>query len=294
MVSFEWYRSFLEVYRVGTVSAAANRLYLTQPTVSQHLAALEAEIGEPLFIRTPRKMVATEKGKELYTHVAQAIDRLESVSKALRLSQSSERPLFKLGTPVEFFQERFVEILDKCSCRIWVKFGLTSELIDSLKEGDLDVVVATKKFTVVDIEYQKIAQENFLLVGSSKIEIPKFDQQKEKELEIIKQWLENQMWISYSTELPIIRRVWQKIFKIRPEFSPTYIIPNLHAILKAVQLGLGVTLLPEYICKKALEEGSIQILYSFSDPIENDLWLAYKKTDRNHPLLKQILEQISE
>ncbi|MCC3421552.1 MAG: LysR family transcriptional regulator, partial [Microcoleus sp. PH2017_07_MST_O_A] len=79
MISFEWYRSFIEVYRVGTVSGAAQVLHLTQPAVSQHVAALESALGNPLFQRTPRRMVPTDAGKRLYSQVASAIEKLESI-----------------------------------------------------------------------------------------------------------------------------------------------------------------------------------------------------------------------
>jgi DNA-binding transcriptional LysR family regulator len=45
MVSFEWYHSFIKVYRAGTVSGAAQVLNLTQPAVSQHVEALESALG---------------------------------------------------------------------------------------------------------------------------------------------------------------------------------------------------------------------------------------------------------
>lgn len=55
MVDFEWYRSFVSIYKHGSVSEAARTRMMTQPAMSQHLASLEAEVGEPLFTRAPRK-----------------------------------------------------------------------------------------------------------------------------------------------------------------------------------------------------------------------------------------------
>ena len=45
MVDLEWYRSFIAVYRFGTASGAAHALHLTQPGVSQHVAALEKALA---------------------------------------------------------------------------------------------------------------------------------------------------------------------------------------------------------------------------------------------------------
>ncbi len=51
MSDFEWFRSFVAIYRLGSVSMAAKYRMMTQPALSQHLANLEAEVGEPLFRR---------------------------------------------------------------------------------------------------------------------------------------------------------------------------------------------------------------------------------------------------
>ena len=51
MADLNWYRNFLAVYRLGSVSGAAKARNLTQPAVSQQLGALEASVGEPLFVR---------------------------------------------------------------------------------------------------------------------------------------------------------------------------------------------------------------------------------------------------
>ena len=73
MINFEWYRSSIEVYRAGTVSGVAQVLHLTQPAVSQHVAALQSVLGNPLLQRTPRRMVPTEAGQRLYTQIAGAM-----------------------------------------------------------------------------------------------------------------------------------------------------------------------------------------------------------------------------
>lgn len=46
MVDFEWYRSFIAIYKHNSLSEAAKARIMTQPAMSQHLSALEAEVGE--------------------------------------------------------------------------------------------------------------------------------------------------------------------------------------------------------------------------------------------------------
>ncbi|MCX8254463.1 MAG: LysR family transcriptional regulator, partial [Beijerinckiaceae bacterium] len=62
MAEPDWslYRTFLAVLRDGSLSGAARRLGLAQPTVGRQLDALEADLGAPLFVRSQRGLVATE------------------------------------------------------------------------------------------------------------------------------------------------------------------------------------------------------------------------------------------
>jgi DNA-binding transcriptional LysR family regulator len=72
-IAWEWYRSFLGVLREGSLSGAARALDLTQPTVGRHVAALEAHVGQSLFVRTPAGLLPTEAALSLRPY-AEAMD----------------------------------------------------------------------------------------------------------------------------------------------------------------------------------------------------------------------------
>lgn len=74
-------RAFMEG---GSLNRAAERLHRTQPQVSRLLAALEAEVGFPLFERKTRRLVPTKEAREFYAHVEHALHGLESASQAAR------------------------------------------------------------------------------------------------------------------------------------------------------------------------------------------------------------------
>ena len=58
-------RYFLAVAREGTISAAAQSLHVTQPTLSRQMMELEDELGAPLFARGRRRIALTEEGRFL-------------------------------------------------------------------------------------------------------------------------------------------------------------------------------------------------------------------------------------
>jgi DNA-binding transcriptional LysR family regulator len=62
-------RTFVEVARDGSLTGAARRLGLTQPTVGRHIDALEAALGLALFTRSPRGLTPTPAALALEPHV---------------------------------------------------------------------------------------------------------------------------------------------------------------------------------------------------------------------------------
>jgi len=91
---------------VGTVSGAAQVLHLTQPAVSQHVAARESALGNPLFQRTPRRMVPTEAGQRLYTQIAGAMrnsNQFRTKAQPPKLHKPSESVRPKNFLPIDFW-----------------------------------------------------------------------------------------------------------------------------------------------------------------------------------------------
>jgi DNA-binding transcriptional LysR family regulator len=68
LITWDHYRTFLDVVRDGSLTAAARRLGVTQPTAGRHIAALEAAVGTALFTRSSRGLQPTETALELVPH----------------------------------------------------------------------------------------------------------------------------------------------------------------------------------------------------------------------------------
>lgn len=290
MLNFEWYRSFIAVYRSGTVTGAAEARSLTQPAISQHISSLETLLGAELFLRRPRRMVPTEQGQALYTQVAPALDALEAASLQTRNPSEAVLPLIRLGAPLEYFQERAMSRLSPHCCRLKLEFGETAAMIDRLVQGKLDVVIATQQIRSASIDYQLLDREEFCLIAPSSMSIPSgFEDEGHLE-----RFLLEQSWISYSAELPIIRRYWQTRFKKRPAIEPLMLAPNIHLVLQAVKAGWGISVVPRYLCRREMEAGELRILEAPAVTVENDLWLASRRVDRNRPELANLRSLLME
>lgn len=281
MIDFEWYRSFISIYQHRSVSGAAKARILTQPAMSQHLAALEAEVGEPLFTRAPRKMIPTEKGKELYTKLVPLIENLEKMTLSIRYASASasSAPLIRIGSPAEYFTKTALGKLTVMDIRMSVHFDVAPVLLDALQKDETDLILTTQKVQVAGIDYEKLEDEHFVLVAPAGY----------PEAEETEDWMKSQKWLSYGLELPIIRRFFRVHFGKRPEIQPHCIFPDLRTILEAVEMGMGISVLPQYLIKDSLHAGKIKILFPERE-VENTIFAAYKVENKDNPYLGEVLK----
>ncbi|GIQ63123.1 LysR family transcriptional regulator [Paenibacillus cisolokensis] len=287
MIDFEWYRSFVFIYRHNSVSEAAKSRFMTQPAMSQHLASLESEVGEPLFVRTARKMIPTERGKLLYSEVAPLVEALEQLSADIKTSSLPSLKWIKIGSAPEFYQEKILPLLLKFGTCSISHFGTADKLLDILEVDKVDLIITSKKFLKPGVEYEKLCEEEFAIVAPVHWEFP-----EAKTLKAQERWLTEQKWIAYGPELPIIRRLWRERFKKRPILSTPYVIPNLHMILRLVKLGAGLSVVPTYLLETA-KEGYVQVVYQDLS-VRNELFFAYKSKHKYIPEIQQIMKVIRE
>jgi LysR family nitrogen assimilation transcriptional regulator len=92
-------RCFLATVEEGSLSAAALKLQLAQPSLSQHVARLEEELGVQLLIRTPRGVTPTESGQALANHARSILEALALAEQDVRHFAGEPRGVVSIGLP---------------------------------------------------------------------------------------------------------------------------------------------------------------------------------------------------
>jgi DNA-binding transcriptional LysR family regulator len=143
VASWDLYRTFLEVVRDGSLSAAARRLGLTQPTVGRHIAALERSIGAALFTRSQRGLLPTRAALELVPH-AEAMAAAEA---AFRRTASGEASVIGGSVRITASEIMGCEVLPPILARfcaahpaIEVELAVSNRVQDLLRR-DADIAV---------------------------------------------------------------------------------------------------------------------------------------------------------
>ncbi|AUH45017.1 LysR family transcriptional regulator [Streptomyces sp. CMB-StM0423] len=143
-VRLEWFVSFLAVIETGSFVAAAESTKRSQPRVSMHVAALEREIGLPLFDRRKRPVELTEAGVVLADHAHEILRALESAEAAMAPWRSGARGVVTLGSypsASAAFVPALLQGLARTSpeVRVVLVERSTLELDDALTSGAVDV-----------------------------------------------------------------------------------------------------------------------------------------------------------
>jgi DNA-binding transcriptional LysR family regulator len=147
MMEFELLRSFVAVAECGGFRRAAERLNLTQSTVSQQLKRLELETKRPLFHRTTRSVTLTDDG-EMLLGDARRLLQLEEAARR-RLTSPPLSGTVRLGAVEEVAGGSLPPALGRFASshpnvKLEVQIGVSSPLIEQLDAGRLDVVFAKR------------------------------------------------------------------------------------------------------------------------------------------------------
>ena len=137
-------RSFVAVVDCANFTRAAQRLHLTQSTVSQQIRRLEDNLGCKLLDREQRRVTATAEGERLLAY-ARRILALHEEAREVLLNQQSEGVL-RLGVPEDFAAERLMPILSRFGLehpgvRLEVTRGLGPELLRLYRQGEFDLLL---------------------------------------------------------------------------------------------------------------------------------------------------------
>ncbi|PZR07627.1 MAG: LysR family transcriptional regulator, partial [Flavobacterium psychrophilum] len=74
-----------------------------------------------------------------------------------------------------------------------------------------------------------------------------------------------------------LRRFWQLNFNKYPDFRPNYIVPNLNSIVRCLSSGIGLAVIPDFLCHREIENGQIQLIWEGEPKLTNTLHFATRK-----------------
>jgi len=253
MLSFRQLEAFTWTVRLKTLSRAAQRLNLAQPTVSKRVQELETECGFAVFEKKGRSVELTPRGQALYSLAEQILKLLQQVDE-MRAGEDPPRRVVRIGVTeliAQTWLPRLVNLLTEqfpwTIPRVSVDQGVT--LLSKLRSGELDLIVRTSFPLDSGITDLPVSDVAISLLGSSRLYDPEavYDGDALSGLPFLAHGPSSGSVEALST--------WMRDIGAKPEHVTE--VDSLAAQVGMAVAGMGVALLPRELFSFLLATGQL-------------------------------------
>ena len=154
MVNLDLYRVFYTVAKCGSLTRAAEELYISQPAVSQSVKQLESQLGVSLFNRTHRGMeLSAQGGKLIFDEVERALGLLGEAENRIAQTKMSATGTIRIGASDTIFEyflaDKIVDFHERFpAVKIELMADFTPDTIEKLKADRCDIAFVNLPITV--------------------------------------------------------------------------------------------------------------------------------------------------
>jgi len=276
-VDWDKLRVFHAAAEAGSFTHAGERLGLSQSAVSRQVGALEADLDTPLFHRHARGLILTEQGEILLRTVKDVMSKLDAAR--LRLSEQREKPQGELrvtttlGIGANWLAPQLGEFLELYP-DIKLRLILTDDELDlGMREADVGLrlrqpsqpdLIRRRLFTV---HYHLYASADYIRRHGQPKTLSDLDQHR-----ILSYGATGAGFLNSLNSLLTAGR------DTKNPRVPALSVNNITALRQAVQAGVGIAVLPEYLL--APDSGLVQLLPNAEMP-ELECYLVYPEEMKN-------------
>ena len=295
MVDLELYRVFYTVAKCGSLTKAAEELFISQPAVSQQIKQLESQLGGQLFIRTRKGMELSEMGgKQIFPLVENALklfnevetkysELKENATGIVRICASDTVSTHFLLPFIKEYHEKFPDVnlvLQNCT---------SSETIELLKhkKGDIGFVNLPIDDSEIDLSSMVlplhdtfVASEKFKELAGEVVDLKRLQDYPLLMLEL-----------STATRQAIVSFAHSQGIHLHPEIE----LASLELMTSLAKAGLGIACIPREFVKHELEDEKSLIEIKTNPQLPaRAIGLALPKNEGKTKAVKEFIKMISE
>lgn len=289
--------TFVTVISEGSMTAAADKLYLTQPAVSQQIRNLEEDLGVELLVRGVRSIKATPQGEVLFEYAKKIINLTQQAEIAIKSIGKQMRGQLRIGTLNSLGLHVMSPIVGRLmrhnpELSLKIDYDRGDELIKGFKKSQYDVLILPDVKTefsadLENCEQKFLLKEEMWLVGSTKDE--KMPQQiMVKDLGIFP-------LVDFTEEFPAFHReLHAKIQEQGARVLANFESSNVGTLKRVIETGLGWGFLPAHSIKKQVRSGRLNRVYVKDMHYEIDLMFYYRKNSESRALVEVFYQTLAQ
>jgi DNA-binding transcriptional LysR family regulator len=282
---------FCEVVEKKSFSKAGEAVFLSQPTVSLQIRALEQELGTRLLDRQGREIRTTQSGKVFYGYARrilqlageaeQAIEQLKGLIKGeLAIGASTIPGEYILPSPLAEFKAKYPGI------EINLLIGDTREIIQKVLNNEVDMGIVGQRERSEKLVFHSFATEKLVLIAP--VNSPWFTHE--------------QITVGELKKVPFILResgsgtrgsIERKLREVGVKEIDLNIVMragSTAAVKKAVESGAGVSIISERAIENEIKLGSLEKRTIKGLEMERDFFIVHRRGRSHSPATKSFLQ----
>lgn len=280
---------FLAAIEQGSFSAAADALHMAQPSLSEQVRRLEAELGVDLFTRVGRGLVLTEPGRTLRPHaeevVAAAEEARDSVTEVrelrggtVSLGMFGDAPYYLLTEVVERFRSRHPDV------RVRIVGQNSSEVADALRAGTLEAAVIALPVDDTGLDVRPLMAVEILFATREEERLPRrMTVERLADVPLIV------YDAHYGWEDPTRRQLWERAQRAGVALEPVVEIEDVTAAVRLAGRGVGDTIVSEAVATGSRFPRNL-LLAPFDPPLRDTFALVTRRGGRLSPATRELLD----
>ena len=281
--------TFVTVISEGSMTAAADKLFLTQPAVSQQIRNLEEDLGVELLVRGVRQIKPTPQGEVLFEHAKKILQLVQQAEIAIKSLGAELKGQLRIGTLNSIGLQIMSPIVGRLmrhnpELMLRIEYAPGEELIRLFKKSQLDVLILPEVQIEFGAELESsekkfILKEEMWLVGSGKdANLPPQISLKE---------LGKFPLVNFTDEFPGFNKTLsEKLGSTGLIAASIFESSNVGTLKRVIEAGLGWGFLPAHSVKKQVRSGRLTRTHVKDLHYEIDLIYYYKKNSEIKSLIE--------
>lgn len=283
---------FVRVAALGSLSAAARAMGMSQTMATKHLGALEERLATRLVHRTTRRLTLTEPGRNYLEAAERILADLDEAEGAVSAAVNEVRGILRLNAPVSFGVRWIVPCLATLSERhpeLHVDLGLNDRYVDLIEEG-WDVVIRIGALQSSSMIARRLAPCRTTVCAA-----PGYLARHGTPIAIAD--LARHRCLGYTLSRTVSPERWTfgRDGRASVAISGTFRANNGDALVAAAVAGQGIAYLPTFLVNDELKSGALAEIQLDHPPTElAGVYAAYPSTRRPPAKVRALIDLLAE
>ncbi len=275
---------FICVCKHSSMTKAAEELFIAQPAVSNTISEIEKNYNIKLFDRLNKRLLLTEEGKGLLLKAKETVTAFEEFEE--QATNSSKKQLLKIGSSLTIGKQKLPWLLRKLKenfneTNFQISVNQTSVIENKILEGVLDFAFIQGRPSDKNINSKLVDCNTLIAVCGKKYDMPeevtlkelcKYDLLLREDESVSREFLDH----IFALENLVVTPVMESI--------------SNQALISAAVQNLGVTIMPEALLKRQLENGGLRKITVSDYEFTRNSYIIYHKDKSFSSIKKEIFD----